>query len=177
MTTPPFSGKVRQFAYVVHDLDATIAAWLDLGVGPWFVLRDFRVTGGQYHGEPCEPVLSLAFANSGEMQIELIAVADSTPSVYRDFLDSGKEGFHHIAYWTRDYSAEHERALNLGWECVQAGPQRFAYYQTALQIYSFVELTEVTDRLEGFTDAMRAASMNWDGVSEPVRPYPPVTAQ
>ena len=176
MSTAPFSGKVRQFAYVVRDLDATIAAWLDLRVGPWFVLREFRVAGGVYRGGSHEPVLSLAFANSGEIQIELIAAVDDTPSVYREFLDSGQEGFHHIAYWTRDYAAEHARALQRGWECVQAGPQRFAYYETSPALPALVELTEVNDRLESFTDAIRAAAATWDGDTDPVRRYPPVPA-
>jgi hypothetical protein len=175
LTRPPFTGKVRQFAYVVHDLDATIAAWLDLRVGPWFVLRDFRVAGGVYRGESREPVLSMAFANSGDVQIELIAALDDTPSTYREFLDSGQQGLHHVAYWTRDYDDEHARALERGWQCVQSGPLRFAYYETTPPLHGLVELTEVNDRLEGFTDAIRAAAATWDGDTDPVRSYPPTT--
>jgi catechol 2,3-dioxygenase-like lactoylglutathione lyase family enzyme len=174
MTTAPFSGPVRQFAYVVHDLDAAIASWLELRVGPWFVLRDFRVTGGEYRGAPAEPVLSMAFANSGEIQLELISPVGQAPSIYREFLGAGQEGFHHIAYWTRDYDRDHARALGCGWECVQYGPVRYAYYETSPGLHGLVELTEVNDRLEGFTDAIRAAAATWDGVSEPVRSYPPV---
>ena len=39
-----------------------------------------------YRGEPCEITLSLALANSGEMQIELIQQEDDTPSIYTEFL-------------------------------------------------------------------------------------------
>src|SRR3954464_3653585 len=37
MTVLP--GPVRQVGYVVDDLDRAIAGWLELGVGPWFVMR------------------------------------------------------------------------------------------------------------------------------------------
>ena len=64
-------GPVRQMGYVVTDLDQAMAGWLELGVGPWFVMRGLPLQA-DYRGEPCETTLSLAFANSGEMQIELI---------------------------------------------------------------------------------------------------------
>ena len=32
-------GPVRQFGYVVTDLDQAIAGWVTLGVGPWFDAR------------------------------------------------------------------------------------------------------------------------------------------
>lgn len=173
--TPPLAGGVRQFAYVVHDLDATVAAWLGLGVGPWFVLREFRAAGGEYRGERHEPLLTMAFANSGEMQIELIAPHDRTPSVWREFLDSGREGFHHIAYWSHDYEAELARATALGWHVVQLGPQPFAYLESTSPLHGMVELMAMSDRLEGFTDAIRHAAADWDGITDPVRAYPPST--
>ena len=37
MTVLP--GSIGQIGYVVTDLDRAIANWLQLGVGPWFVLR------------------------------------------------------------------------------------------------------------------------------------------
>ena len=37
MTVLP--GPIRQIGYVVTDLDRAIAGWLELGVGPWFVMR------------------------------------------------------------------------------------------------------------------------------------------
>ena len=69
MTVVP--GPVRQIGYVVTDLDQAMTGWLELGVGPWFVMRGLALQA-DYRGEPCETTLSLAFANSGEMQIELI---------------------------------------------------------------------------------------------------------
>ena len=81
MTVLP--GPVRQIGYVVTDLDQAIAGWLELGVGPWFVLRGLPLRA-DYRGEPCETTLSLASANSGEMQIELIRQMDTTPSIFTE---------------------------------------------------------------------------------------------
>ena len=58
-------------------------------------------TGSVYRGEPTEPVVSIAFANSGDLQVELIEQEDDAPSIYREFLDAGREGFHHLAWWPR----------------------------------------------------------------------------
>jgi hypothetical protein len=164
---------VRQFAYVVNDVDATLAAWLELGVGPWFVLRRFHAAGLEYRDQQSAPTITMALANSGDMQIEVIGVHDEAPSVWKEFLDSGREGFHHIAYWSRDYAAEYHRAVELGWTCAQRGPQPFAYFETSGSLQGMVELMELSERLEGYTDAVREAAADWDGVTDPIRPYPP----
>jgi hypothetical protein len=44
-------GPIRQIGYVVTDLDQAMAGWLELGVGPWFVLRGLPVRA-DYRGEP-----------------------------------------------------------------------------------------------------------------------------
>jgi hypothetical protein len=170
---PPFAGGVRQFAYVVNDLDATLTAWVELGVGPWFVLDSFRVAGADYRGERHEPLITMAFANTGDMQIEVISQHDDTPSVWKEFLDSGREGFHHVAYWSRDYPSEMARAAELGWQVVQLGPQPFAYLECGKSLHAIVEVMALSDRLEGYTDAIRRAAADWDGTSDPVRSYPP----
>ena len=51
MTVLP--GAIRQIGYVVSDIDAALAGWVDLGVGPWFVMRDLPIRA-LYRGEPCE---------------------------------------------------------------------------------------------------------------------------
>ena len=33
-----FPGRVRQFGFIVPDLDAELARWVDLGVAPWMVV-------------------------------------------------------------------------------------------------------------------------------------------
>ena len=66
MTVLP--GPIRQIGYVVTDLDQAMAGWVELGVGPWLVMRGLPMQA-LYRGEPCETSLSVAWSNSGELQI------------------------------------------------------------------------------------------------------------
>ena|GEM_PF-90381 len=172
----PFPGLVRQIAFVVHDLDQAIHDWLTLGVGPWFVLRGFRAVGSTYRDEAFDPLLSLAFANSGDLQVELIAADDDVPSIYREFLDSGRQGFHHVAYWTADVAAAHEAALAQGWQSVQSGSLPFRYYEVSNALGLVVEVSVLNDRMLAISTGIRAAAQEWDGLDRPVRDYPPPSA-
>ena len=107
MTVLP--GPIRQIGYVVTDLDRAMAHWLELGVGPWFVLRGLPMQAN-YRGEPCETTLSVAWSNSGEMQIELIQQLDDTPSIFTEFLDGHGPGYHQLAYWATDFEATMRRS-------------------------------------------------------------------
>jgi len=51
-------------------------------------------------GKPSPVDVSIALANSGALQIELIQQRNDAPSMYRDFLNAGHEGLQHLAYWT-----------------------------------------------------------------------------
>ena len=41
--------------------------------------------------------MSIALANSGDLQIELIQQVNDAPSMYKEFLDAGHEGLQHVA--------------------------------------------------------------------------------
>jgi Glyoxalase/Bleomycin resistance protein/Dioxygenase superfamily len=167
----PLPGPVRQIGYVVKDLDKALAGWVELGVGPWFVIRGMpqRVL---YRGEPCEIRLSLALANSGEMQIEVIQQEDDTPSIFTEFLSSGREGFHQLAYWTADFEATMRAVEETGWPIVWSGGEdvgtRFAYAEPPGCPATVIEIMELTDASAGMAKFVRDAADGWDG-SEPIR--------
>jgi len=165
-------GPIRQNGYVVRDLDAAIGAWLDVGVGPWLVLAHLKQVGSQYRGTPTEPVVSIAFANSGDLQVELIQQEDGAPSIYREFLDAGREGFHHLAWWVADFDAIADRAEAAAWPLVHSGDTggmaRFAYYDPGGVTSAVVEVMELTDATRWMVATVRDASLDWDG-SKPVR--------
>ena len=173
MIVPPFPGQIRQASFVVADIDQAIGSWLQLGVGPWFLLRNLSVVGSWYRGQPSDPSLALAFANSGELQFELIQPLDQSPSIYREFLDSCQPGFHHIAYWTTDLDAAAHNAQLRGWECVQSAAGNFEYYEVGGDSNLVVEVMHLTPRMQAITAAIREAAFSWDGVEQPVRSYPP----
>jgi hypothetical protein len=167
-------GPIRQVGYIVRDLDAAMRSWSLLGVGPWFTGRDVEQRC-RFRGELCEVTISIALANSGPMQIELIEQIDDGPSIYREFLDSGGEGYQQLAWWVRDFDALLRRAEAAGWPIVFSdldGEYRFAYFELDPQISTVVEVMELTDATEGLFEIVAQAAASWDGVTEPVRSLP-----
>jgi hypothetical protein len=164
-------GPVRQNGYVVRDLAKAVDAWLEIGVGPWLLLPHLAQKGSVYRGQPTEPVASFAFANSGELQLELIEQEDDSPSIYREFLEAGGEGFHHLAWWVEDFD-EASRAAGDAWSVVHAGDTgglaQFAYYDAGGVTSTVIEVMELTDATRWLATTVRDASVDWDG-SDPVR--------
>lgn len=94
-------GEMRQIAFVVRDLDKALRYWTEtLGVGPFYLMRDLVPESYRYRGKPAPaPRITLALGYSGEFQVELIQQHDDRPSAYRDYLESGREGFQHVSSW------------------------------------------------------------------------------
>jgi catechol 2,3-dioxygenase-like lactoylglutathione lyase family enzyme len=172
-------GSIRQIAFVVHDVDAALRYWTEtLGVGPFFVLRNVAPATFRYRGQPSAPPrLSLALANSGDVQIELIQQHDDRPSAYRDFLASGREGFHHVSSWVTgaEYDTIVARVRAAGTPIAHEGTTRgdsgrFAYFATdSMPGGMFYEVADVLEPgglalMQMVADAART----WDG-TDPVR--------
>jgi Glyoxalase/Bleomycin resistance protein/Dioxygenase superfamily len=170
--TAPLPGPIRQIGYVVRDLETAIVDWLRLGVGPWFVVRE-HTQQVIYRGTPCEVTISIALANSGDLQVELIHQHGDTPSIFTEFLDSGREGLHQFAWWVTDFDAAVASAEAAGWPVVWVGGEaattRFAYVEPApggpAAIFEIMELTDVTRGMGVF---VRDAAKDWDG-TDPIR--------
>lgn len=159
-------GPIRQIGYVVTDLDSALEEWVALGVGPWFVIRGIpqRVT---YRGHPCEITLSLALANSGDLQVELIHQDDDTPSIFTEFLTAHGPGFHQFAYWSADFDQAMRAVAEAGWPVVWSGGEdlgtRFAYVEPPGGPAAIIEIMELTDTTQGMATFVRDAAANWDG--------------
>ena len=83
-------GEIRQLAFIVTDIDKAMNHWAEtLGVGPFFIKRRITFSNFIYRGKPsASPSVSIALANSGYVQIELIQQHDDAPSIYREYLES-----------------------------------------------------------------------------------------
>lgn len=166
-------GAVRQVGYVVRDLDQAVADWLKLGVGPWFLLRG-QAQSVLYRGRPCHVTVSLALANSGDLQIELIQQEGDEPSIFTEFLASGRTGVQQLAWWATDFPAAIRSAQALGWPVVWSGGEegkgaRFAYLEPPAGPAPIVEIMEVTPATAGLAKLVREAADGWDGTA-PLRP-------
>jgi hypothetical protein len=164
-------GPIRQIGYVVTDLDSALASWIELGVGPWLVIRGLPMRA-LYRGEPCETMLSLALSNSGELQLELIQQEDDTPSIFTEFLVSHGPGYHQLSYWTKDFEGTMRDVEAAGWPVVWSGGEgfgvRFAYVEPPNSPATVVEISELTDAQSASATFIRDAAVGWDG-SDPIR--------
>ncbi len=167
-------GDVRQNGYVVRDIEHAMRHWTTvLGVGPFFYFDRVPIEDFRYRGEASAIDVSIALANSGALQIELIQQRNDAPSMYRDFLAADREGLQHVAYWTETFDADVERLAAAGYTVGQSGAigganGRFVYYTTEAHPGTVVELSEVSGAKGRFFRLIAEVARDWDG-SEPIR--------
>jgi catechol 2,3-dioxygenase-like lactoylglutathione lyase family enzyme len=175
-----FFGEIRQLGYVVHDIEQAMEYWhRELGVGPWYYNPRVPIRNYRYRGREYEVHNSVALANSGPLQVELIQTRNDAPSMYRDFLAAGQAGLQHVAYWTSDYDADLARLTGQGFQVVMSGEVgdrgRFCYFDVPAHAGAHpgtvIELSEVAGPKGRLFDLIRAAAQGWDG-KNPVRPFP-----
>src|SRR5215212_6342322 len=86
-------GPMRQVGIVVRDIEKAMRHWAEVcGVGPWFYAEQLPLMEFRYKGRVYDIKMSVALANSGDVQLELIQQRCDSPSLYRDFLAAGHEG-------------------------------------------------------------------------------------
>ena len=173
MTQPLYT--LRQLAYVVRDLDASLKYWTEvLKVGPFFKFEHCPLENQRYRGNPGNVDVTLCLGNSGDVQIELIYQHNDAPSVYKEFLDAGKEGVHHFGMMPVDYQETRKQYLDLGHEaafqCTVGGSQ-LTYFDTVDTVGHFIELWDNDDVFKDLFMLVEDAAKGWDG-SDPVRPGP-----
>lgn len=167
-------GPIRQNGYVVRDIRGAMDHWIRvMGVGPWFYIERVKTDYFRYLGRNSDVEMSIALANSGDLQIELIQQRNDAPSMYKAFLDSGREGLQHVAFWTTNYQALYDHAFSLGYKVGHEGQiggaqGRFAYFETEFHPGAVIELSDISGSKGRFFDHIRRAAVDWDG-SEPVR--------
>jgi hypothetical protein len=171
-------GPPRQIGHVVRDIERSMRHWIDhAGVGPWFLAEHapiLEATRGDcsYRLDELEGLrLSVALAHSGDMQIELIAQADTLNTPWRQFLEQGREGLHHWSSWETDYDRRKADALRRGYRLEMEGMVtrgRFAYFAHDAAPQTLIEMADYTPERRVACERIRAAALGWDG-SDPIR--------
>ena len=169
-------GPIRQNGYIVRDIEAALKHWtLVLGVGPFFYVERAKIADFRYKGKPSDAEVSVALANSGSLQIELLQPCNDAPSMWRDFLIAGREGLQHVACWMKTPAAMDAalaRAAALGYEVGQSGAAgengRFVYLSTETHPGTVVELSEACGAKAQFFRRVAEAAQSWDG-TDPIR--------
>lgn len=173
---PGIPGRhFSQVAFLVDDLDAACMRWIDAtGIGPFLkapniVLQEYGYRGARSSGLD----FSVALAQSGGVQVELIEQHGDAPSAYRDTIAAGGQGFHHLAIYTDDYDRVLGDYLVRGFETAvdgTFGSMRFAYVDTSAAIGCMVEIIEEDPLQTDFFLRIAAAADAWDGKTDPIRP-------
>ena len=179
-----FFGEIRQVAYLVPDIEQAMDYWAGvLGIGPWYYNPRVPIRHYSYAGEHYEPHNSVALANAGGLQIELLQTRNEVPSMYRDFLRAGHVGTQHFAYWTENFDADLARAESAGFKVLMSGEVgasgRFVYFADQRHHPGWhpgttVELSEVAGPKGRLFELIREAAQGWDG-RDPIRPFPDLT--
>ena len=164
-------GQIIQYAYTVADIDRSMALYTErFGVGPWFRRGPFTPPNARYRGESTGLTISLARAFVGDTMIELIQQHNNAPSIYREFLDVGRIGMHHVAYWADDFDGTMERVAAAGYRTAQLGrPAGTAFaYVDGGPAAEFVEIMQLSRTTREFMDHIRDTAATWDG-KDPIR--------
>jgi catechol 2,3-dioxygenase-like lactoylglutathione lyase family enzyme len=169
----PYFGPIVQNAFVVRDLEAAVEYWsAKIGVGPFYLLDHISYGAVYFRGAPLAIDMSVAIAQWGDVQIELIVQHDGTASIYTEFLARHGEGLQHLGVMTASLDEHLERLRPLGIEPVQWGAtangMRFAYVNTDRHAGGMIELIETGPAVEAFFAKVRRAGTDWDG-SRPLR--------
>lgn len=169
----PTDRTIFQNAWVVDDAEAAAMQWAtEFGVGPFFLtehtdnLKDIT-----YRGQPSELSMIVALAQAGPVQIELIQPTTDKPSAYRDSVEPGTVGFHHMCVWTHDIDADTEYFEQLGYPAVtmgDAGHVRFGYYDTRPFMGCMLEVVEHRPAIVENFQRIADAGAQWDG-TRPIR--------
>jgi len=169
-------GTIFQAAYVVADFEVAVAHWAGtIGVGPFFLFpTPLPFEWLERRGERTTEYDILSYcglAYSGDTLIELIAPG-SAPSPYRDFLDAGRCGLHHVGTIATDYDTQMAAARAAGITVAMESVlplSRFAYLETDTVFPgTMVEIIDMTEAMRAMWKTIKAASVDWDG-RDPVR--------
>jgi len=167
MSVAKDARSIFQMSWVVTDLDAAMRRWhATMGVGPFMVQRHIKINAPRYRGQPGAVDFSVAIAQAGPLQLELVQQHDDNPSCYRDTVPKGKEALHHVAIMVEDYEAALASYLDQGF--VEAsgglfGDIRFSYVDTSEQLGYMMEIVEAKDAIRRFFAGITRAAETWDG--------------
>lgn len=99
--------SIIQIGYVVADIDSAIQKWVEaFGVGQFTVFRHVPLISVTYRGAAASLDMTMALAQAGEVQIELIQQHCDAPSIFRETPGAEPAQFlHHVAVYPQNHQA------------------------------------------------------------------------
>jgi hypothetical protein len=174
---PTYLGALTQLGFIVSDLQASLEYWTEtLKVGPFVVIENpVGMATFTHRGKLSGVQMSIAFSYVGDTMIELVKQHNDAPSPYVEFLSSGREGLHHIAFWPADFEGTYPKLLQSGFSEVAVmhsddGVQGLGYLDSPARIGIMVEIVRMTKLREVYYAGIRRLATNWDG-KRPIRRF------
>jgi len=140
--------KLGQIGYVVKDVDKTVSYYRDtLGIRPWMLL-DERPEPCLEKGKEVHPLLKIALAYMGSIQVELIQVVEGE-SVHLNHPAESPWRVHHLGFMVQDINKRLDACQKLGIGLLQRGTIRdigfmvdYAYLDTVEQAGVVIEFIQ-----------------------------------
>lgn len=162
-------AKIVQNCYVVGDLrEACLRFHRIYGLGPFLVRPHRSLVKTWYRGKETPGLdFSVAFVQSGDLNIELIEQHDNGPSAFRDMFKKGDQGFHHQAVFCANYQAEKQAFVAAGFDIAaefEVMPGNFHCCVDARPALGhMIELYTDCKPVRDMYALVRKASEEWDG--------------
>jgi 4-hydroxyphenylpyruvate dioxygenase-like putative hemolysin len=140
--------KVDQLGYVFKDIEKQSKIMESLFGFSKFIFGDLVTNTIKFRGNNSETAYRMAFSRLGSTQIELTEWKSGDCS-YKEFLDKGNEGFHHIGCYIEDTDSYIKEFEKKGINILQEGEvfyTRFTYMDTQDTFGTIVELLEKVKR-------------------------------
>lgn len=143
---------VEQIGIVVRNIDQAVEFFTSMFGWSPFQIRESEMKGFTYDGRPGDCRLKMAFARSGDIEIELIEVLEGeTP--HSDFLRRHGEGMQHLRFRVDDFDGTLAALAKEGveplWSQRFPGIAAFAYMKTERTSGLMVELFEMKESKKG----------------------------
>ena len=136
--------NVFQLGYVYKDIEKQAKIMESVFGVSKFTMVGPLILRINYRGEKAKITVRAAFAQYSETQLELIQLIEGD-SIYKEFLDQGREGFHHVLYRVDDLKAVINKYKENGIEVIQSGrimSSSYAYMDTEKKLGIIIEFAK-----------------------------------
>ncbi|MGL6042896.1 MAG: VOC family protein [Sandaracinobacteroides sp.] len=166
----PGNQQIVQLAYHVADIDLALTSFhRRFGWGPFLVRRHLQLHDVRYRGAPTTLDISVAHAQAGPVQIELVMQHCDRPSTFRDAFAAGAQGLHHVALFPEDHDAMVAHHVAQGFavttELRTAEGRGASYLDARAALGHMVEVYRVNPSLHALYARVAALRDDWDGKS------------
>lgn len=164
--------QFTQLAFVVRDLEKTVAHWVGAtGAGPFYLVHSEILDQPLYRGQPTRDRFTAAMGFLGDTLMEFIMPLNDEPSIHQEVLQARGEGLQHIyprlmPLTAAEYDAQYAEYVAAGYApgltAMIPGIGRNAFFDATADLGCFIELLEINPETYAMLEKMHATHRAWD---------------